>query len=217
MKRILPAVCFACAAAVAVSAQSTSPATQPPTDKPQDQARTSSADKGKSVTLTGCVRQGDEANQFVLANVDANELKRATGQMGTQTGTSAGSTTGTAAGSTPGSPTGTATGTTGAGSADRMGAKDDANTVQLVDSGNVNLRQHVGHQVRVTGTMAKPGMDSDRPRSETGTAGTGASSTPSTSDTTARAGEYGKADKDKDKKKHKVSVQSVQMISESCQ
>ena len=215
MTRILPAVCFACAAAVAVSAQSPSPTPQQPTERPQDQPRTSSADRGKSVTLTGCVRQGDEANMFVLANVDASELKRATGQMGTQTGTSAGSTTGTATGSTPGSTPGTATGTTGAG---RMGAGDDANTVQLVDSGNANLSKHVGHQVRITGTLAKPGMDSDRSRPEAGTAGTGASSTPPTSDTTARAGEYGKADKDKDKKtKHKVSVQSVQHISETCQ
>jgi hypothetical protein len=201
MKRILPAVCIAFAAAVAVNAQSTSPTTQQPTDRSQDHSKMSK----QTVTLSGCVRQGDDANTFVLADVDANELNRATaGQPGSQTGTTAGTTTGTT------------------GSPDRMDRGDEAKSVQLVGSANVNLRQHVGHQVSVTGTMVPPGMDRDRPRTESrepGTAATGTAGTPPTSDTTARTGEYGKkkADKDKSKKaKHKVNVQSVQMIAETC-
>lgn len=225
MKRILPAVCLAFAVAVAANAQSTSPTTQQqPTDRTQDQSQMRSGQK--SVTLTGCVRQGDESNTFVLANVDASELNRATsGQPGAHTGTTAGTETGTQPGTTTSGTgtTGSPAGTTGDATAGSRMGRDAANEVQLVGAGNVNLREHVGHRVRVTGTMVPPGMDSDRSRQQSGQTGTSAGSstgtagTPASGDTTARSG-YGREGGDKDKKaKHKVNVQSVQMISENCQ
>jgi hypothetical protein len=143
MTRCIPACVVAFAlAAVGVSAQY-------PEKKPADpQAAAKSA---QSVTITGCVREGDSANMFFLANVDAAAL----------TAHHAPGATGTAG--TPPAPAGssaTAPGTT---------------TVALISTGDIDLKKHVGHKVEVSGTIvptkAEPGTGA------AGTAGTPSSDT----------------------------------------
>ena len=110
MKRVLIAACVALACAVSLAAQT--PATQ---DKPT--ATTSSqSSAGQSVTLKGCLKAGDTADSFVLANA---------------------------------APASATTGTSGA------AASAAAKTVKLTGSpAGTNLKDHVGHTVEITGTMA---------------------------------------------------------------
>jgi hypothetical protein len=134
MTRCIPACVVAFAlAAVGVSAQY-------PEQKPADKM---SGKTAQSVTITGCVREGDTPNSFVLANVDPNALS---GHQGS-------------------SATGTA-GTPSAPAASAAGAANTA-TVALISTGDIDLKKHVGHKVEVSGTIA-PG----KPESGAGTAGT---------------------------------------------
>jgi hypothetical protein len=117
MTRCLPACIVAFAlAAVGVSAQYPE---QKPTEKQSPSA-------GKTVTITGCVKEGDTPNSFVLSNVDPSSLPGAAGATGT-TGT-------------PSAPAGSSA----------------TATVQLSSSADIDLKKHVGHKVEISGSIAKP-------------------------------------------------------------
>jgi hypothetical protein len=112
MKRVFAATCLAAAFAVGLSAQ------QPP------QTPSQTADKDKTVTLTGCVRAGDQPGSFVLANAKPDD------KAPSATGTS---------GTTP--------------APDTKGLENA--TLRLIGApASVNLSEHVGHTVQVTGTVA---------------------------------------------------------------
>jgi hypothetical protein len=183
MRNVLSAVGVAFVFAVTAGAQSTTPSQTPPPDPSQSQSAMGSKDKSsKSVTLSGCLREGDEPNTFVLANVDASKLSDM---------------------ASSGSPAGsTATSSSQAGTS---GSSMD-NSVKLV--GSTNLKDHVGHQIEVTGTMAKK----DKAKSKT-TGTTGSATGETASDTTSRAGERSASG---DKNMHTLNVRSVKMVSASC-
>jgi hypothetical protein len=71
--------------------------------------------------------------------------------------------------------------------------------VQLSAASNVNLKDHVGHQVSVTGTLA--------PASSMSSGATGTAGSPSSSPSAGSAS---------DQPKHKLTVSSVSMVSSSC-
>jgi hypothetical protein len=182
MKKTLSAMGLAIAFAVTAGAQSTPPSQTQPPDQPQTKSAMGSKDKAKSLTLSGCLREGDEPNTYVLANVDMSKMS--------DTASSSSPAGSTAA---PSSQAGTS------------GSSMD-NTVKLV--GSTNLKDHVGHQIEVTGTMAKK----DKAKSKaTGTTGSAAGET--ASDTTSRAGERGASG---DKNMHTLNVRSVKMVAASC-
>jgi hypothetical protein len=197
MKRIIPSVCLAFACAVTLGAQSTG--TGQSTD-PYGSQKSSSDKSDKSVSLTGCLQEGDTPGTFVLANVDASSLSdmgREHGSMTQRPSDPSRPSDPTERPSDPASPP--ATGTSGAGASASSGMK-----VELTGGASANLKQHVGHQVEVTGTMAGGAKDSS---SATGTSG----STGSTDTTAAtREGSMG------DKNVHKLTVKSVKMISSNC-
>jgi hypothetical protein len=118
-----------------------------------------------SITVTGCLQAGTTPDTFTLSNV--TQAAAATSATGT-TGATA-----------------TATATTGQKSTDTK--------YELVASGSVNLKPHVGHKVEITGTEAKGAM---------GTSG----STPSTSAPSGTA----KADA------KKITVTAVKHVAATC-
>ncbi|HWP99757.1 MAG TPA: hypothetical protein VNK92_04745 [Vicinamibacterales bacterium] len=152
MTRIVPVTALALAFAVGLGAQSSDPQKQKQKAKPSTAAE-------KTVTISGCLREGDQPGTYVLANADLSALRTEPA-----TGTPAG-TTGTAA-------------TTG--------------TVRLIGTGGVNLKEHVGHRVEITGTVAPAG---EQARGTTGT--------PS-------AAEAGK------EKEPRVNVKSLKHVSNTC-
>ena len=88
----------------------------------------------KPVTVTGCLRAGLTAGTFDLTHVKGLPAAKATG---TATGAA---TTGT-------------TGTSGSTAATDVAGKD--NTLTLTAEGTVDLTEHVGQQVSVTGRLPK--------------------------------------------------------------
>lgn len=192
MKSTLIGTGLALACAVTLGAQSTSPTqSYPSSDSPKKMSSDKAKDK-KSVTLSGCLREGDTPGEFVLANVDMSQMKGMKGHDTTST-------------TTPSATSGSGSATTGA-----AGGMD--NRITLVSAANVNLKEHVGHQVEVIGTMA--GMDTMKHKSRTPTGTTGSAAGETTSDTTSRtgSGERGmKSDKD-----HKLTVQSLKHVSATC-
>jgi hypothetical protein len=141
MKRVFASTCLAilCAAGVAAQTQAA------------DQRKASDPAKAeeKAVTITGCLREGETPNSFVLANVKADE---------------AGAKTMTPPPSTP--PSAPAAGTSGGtGSAE----------VRLIGApASVDLSKHVGHTVAITGSWASAGKSS-QPTGTSGAAGSAAS------------------------------------------
>lgn len=192
MKSTLIGTGLALACAVTLGAQSTSPTqSYPSSDSPKKMSSDKAKDK-KSVTLSGCLREGDAPGEFVLANVDMSQMKGMKGHDTTST-------------TTPSATSGSGSATTGA-----AGGMD--NRITLVSAANVNLKEHVGHQVEVTGTMA--GMDKMKDKSRTPTGTTGSAAGETTSDTTSRtgSGERGmKSDKD-----HKLTVRALKHVSATC-
>jgi hypothetical protein len=162
MNRIIPSVCIALAFAVSLGAQSTS---QYPSEQPQSQKMSS----GDSVSLTGCLREGDTPGTYVLTDLDSSALR----ELGAE-------------------PSGTAgtTGAPGAAAGSAAGSKDIK--VQLSPQATVDLKEHVGQQVSVTGML-------DKAAGATGTTGApGAGSSMG------------------DKDAHKLNVKSVKMVSSTC-
>jgi hypothetical protein len=177
MKRVLCATCLALACAVGLSAQSQ----QAGDDQKKSTAAAKPAES--SVTMTGCLRAGDTPNSFVLANVKAAATKSdapaaaappaatpptATPPANPPTDPVANPaipTSAAAAPPIPGNPPATPTspptaasppvnpdaaapvGTSGA-------AGPDADTIRLIGAPpGLDLRAHVGHTVKITGSM----------------------------------------------------------------
>jgi hypothetical protein len=144
MTRYVPACVVAFVlGAVGVSAQY-------PEQKPAD--KQTPAKSAQSVTITGCVREGDTANTFFLANVDANALAAHHGSGATGT-----------AGMPP-APAGSSA------------TAPNTTTVALISTADIDLKKHVGHKVEVTGTIA-PTKAEPGTGAAAGTAGTPSSDT----------------------------------------
>jgi hypothetical protein len=125
MKHLLTATCIAATCAVGLSAQ------QPPastTTAQQGQAR------ARTMTLTGCIEAGKDANTFVLTHVSG--LRGETGVTGTS-----GSATTTASPATTTAPSGEA-------------AQGGMNEVMLKPAADLDLSKHLGHKVELTGTFS---------------------------------------------------------------
>ncbi|HXH06109.1 MAG TPA: hypothetical protein VNI83_05905 [Vicinamibacterales bacterium] len=156
MTRIVPATALAVAFTAVVGAQ---------TPDPQKSKAQPSTAAEKTVTISGCLREGDQPGTFILANADLSALRTEPS-------------------------TGTPAGTTGSTSA--------TGTVRLIGTGGVNMKEHVGHRVEITGTLA--------PASERGQA-RGTTGTPSATETA----------KEKEKEKEpRVNVRSLKHLSETC-
>jgi hypothetical protein len=91
------------------------------------------------------------------------------------------------------------------------GTSGMANSVELVPNKKVDLREHVGHRVEITGTSAGRSKNMEEPGGQTGTSGGTSGTTGSGSQSGSMSGSGGK-----DWRGHKVKVESVRMISESC-
>ena len=146
MRRILPIACVAFAFTVGLSAQTTGTgsSTQGTMSSKSSKAGKSS---GRTVTLTGCLQQGDTPGTYRLTNVDMSGMHAKSGKASK-------------------APSGTATsGGSTSGSESSMG---NSGTVTLEAGGTVDLSKHVGHKVQVTGNWAEAGA---------GTSGTSGSST----------------------------------------
>jgi hypothetical protein len=78
MKHVFAATCLAVTAAVALSAQA-------PYGQDQPKGKSTGAADEKTITVTGCLRAGDEPDTFVLANVktDAAKGEKPMGTAGT--------------------------------------------------------------------------------------------------------------------------------------
>jgi hypothetical protein len=141
MRRILPIACVAFAFTVGLNAQTTGAGSSQGTTSGQTSTSSEKSSKagksGHAVTLTGCLREGDTPGTYQLTNVDMSS-------MGAKSGKGSHAHSGTA---TSGSTSGTETsGQAGMGS---------AGAITLIAGGSVNLKEHVGHKVQVTGTWAK--------------------------------------------------------------
>jgi hypothetical protein len=139
----------------------------------------------KSMTFTGCVQEGATPDTYVLTNVS-----------GSGTGSSTSGTSGT--------------GTSGTGTSGSTMMEN----IELVPSGAVDLKTHVGHQVQVTGTMEKK-PKSGASGSGTGTSGSGTSGSGSSTSGSGMSGQSG-AHGSMSGTEHKLRVQSVKMVSETC-
>jgi len=168
MKNILSTAAIALAFAVSVSAQATppTPSTTPTTDQKTSKAHTMGSAASKSVTLTGCLREGDTPNSFQLENAEMSKATELSGTSGTSTGMAAAM------------------------------AGNDVREVKLVATADISLKEHVGHQVEVTGTLSGMGRGMMKDNA-TGTSGTD-------------------KDKDKDKNARTLTVRSFKHVSETC-
>jgi hypothetical protein len=72
--RSFTALLVAAGFAVSLGAQTPPPSPQPSTPEPQKPAAEKKMGDAKSVTVTGCVREGDMPNSFVLANADVSSI-----------------------------------------------------------------------------------------------------------------------------------------------
>lgn len=121
MKRSVWGFCVAtaCALAVSVGAQ---------TYQTEKQERKTTTEKGKTVTLTGCLSKGTGTADYVLTNVTAGTIKpEATGPTGT---------------------TGTMTKGT------ELKSDELKGSWKIESTADVDLSKHVGHKVEVTGVTA---------------------------------------------------------------
>jgi len=75
MKRVFAGTCLATMFAVGLAAQT--PAGQPPAGQPP------AAQKDDKVTVTGCLKAGDQPNTFMLSNAKPDDRGGATGTAGT--------------------------------------------------------------------------------------------------------------------------------------
>ena len=142
----------------------------------------------KSMKFTGCLLQGDTPNSFKLTNVQPAETP------------GSGSTSGTSGSGTTGSGT-TGSGATGSGTSG-MGSSM-LNELELVATGaSVDLSEHVGKRVEITGKAAKKDHES-----MSGTSGSATSG----SETTA-----GQSGSGHDMGKKKVQVTAIRSLGDSC-
>jgi len=182
MKRTVTGLCvataFGCIATLA--AQTPPPAGQ----------RTTTADKAREVTITGCLTKGADG-KFTLTNARVDNPTAGS----TATGTSGTATAGT---TTP-----------------PAGAMNQAPAMTFALAGGSDLDKHVGHKIQVTGKTVWDSMDKGKtPDSTTAAAGTTAG-TVGTSGTTSTAATQEQR-KDPLADQPRVDVQSVKMIAPSC-
>jgi hypothetical protein len=180
MKRTATGLCVA----VAFGCIATLGAQTPP---PAGQ-RTTTADKAKEVTITGCLTKGADG-KFTLNNARMDNPMAGS----TATGTSGTTTAGTA--TPPG------------------GAMSQAPAMTWALAGGSDLDKHVGHKIQVTGKTAWDSMDRSK-MPETTSAAT-AAGTAGTSGTTSTAAAQEQR-KDPLADQPRVDVQSVKMIAPSC-
>ena len=185
MKQVLAPACLAAVFAVGLSAQV--PSSQAPSSTT---TQTQTEKQPGSVTLTGCVRAGEQPDSFVLANVSLDKEKPAATTSSTTVGT-----TGT------GAPAASATATT----TTTAPADLENSTVKLSGSpSGVTLSDHVGHMVQITGTLSPEGASSTSATTTTGTTGTttSATTTPAAAAATAQ---------------RTLNVTSLTMVSATCE
>lgn len=188
MTRILSAAAIALAFTVGAGAQSQS---YPDTTKKSDKAGKMSS---KTVTLTGCLREGESPDTFALDNV----------KMSGETHH------GTTGASTPSS-SGTAGSTASSSASGASSSMSDLGKVKLLATADINLKEHVGHEVQVSGTLS--GMDKMKDKSSTTSSDTtGSGSSASSSSATGTSGTA----KNQDKDAHTLKVRSLRHISETC-
>lgn len=205
MKQILSGAAVALAFAVAVSAQTTPPTTsQPSSSQPAPAAAPKTQKKAphqkmspgaSTVTLTGCLREGQTPDTFHLEHAQiAGSPEGTSGQPASQAGTST---------------------TTGALS------ESEVSNIALA-SGDIDLKAHVGHQVEVRGTLTSgsPKMmtkDKGSPATSdtmgsgttaSSSSATGSSGTSATGTSGEKAAPGGKA--------HTLRVRSFRHISDTC-
>ena len=141
MNQVVSGTFLAAAFAVGLSAQTPAPQTPAPqTPTPQSSAPMADArDSAKTVTVTGCLKAGEQADSFVLSDIKWDKSKdkdRASGAVGTS-------------GSTAASP-----------------AIASATTLKLNPSPSTKLAEHVGHQVEVSGTISDRATTNAAPPSD---------------------------------------------------
>jgi hypothetical protein len=186
MTRSVTGLCVAAAFSFAVTLAAQTPST--------DQYA-KSGEKGREVTVTGCLSKGADGD-FILTNA------RAENKPSTTTGTSGTTTTPPAA----------------SGSTSSM-----ANAMTWKLEGGKDLDKHVGHKIEVTGHTDYTGMGKT-PGDTTASAATTTEPNPHPTTTTAgtttvgTSGTESQRDRAKsDTNQPKLDVTSVKMISTSCQ
>lgn len=180
------AAAFACA--FAVNAQEPTTKTKQAGKSPAAAKKTGEA---RTLTLTGCLQQGSDANTYTLTNVAVDMRTTAAGSQGT-TGSG---TSGAAAGSRPTPRTATTSGS----------AKP---TWTLAPERNVDLAAHLGHRVQVTGTTSGDTRD-ETMKSETKSAGTAKTSAGETKSEQTAKGELTMS-------AQKLTVTTIKHISDTC-
>jgi hypothetical protein len=199
MKQILSGAAIALAFAVAASAQTTPPSSSQPTSQSTPSTTQKKAPhkkmaaKGSMVTLTGCLREGDTPGTFKL-----EKAEQAQGSQATSGSTTTGATATTGSGTSTGMSAGMATA--------------DLSNVNVV-SGDIDLKQHVGHRVELRGmlTSGQPRpMTKDKGSSSTSdTMGSGSAA--SSSSATGTSGEKGAA-----ANAQTLRVRSFRHVSDTC-
>jgi len=201
MKRTILATCLAGACAVVLSAQT--PTQQPPTSTAgttgaASQDTSQGNQRGRPMTISGCLKAGDTAGTYMLTNVKG---------MGRPAGTTGDTTT--APGTTAGAPT----------TAPESGQTRGMNQVLLMAGSGVDFTPHVGHQIEVTGTPPRGGQGTGTTTgaatttgagTTTGAAGTATGGTTAGSTTTATTGQGNRGGV------RSLNVTSIKMIAETC-
>jgi hypothetical protein len=219
MKRVFTATCLAATFAVGLAAQSTGTAgtAGAATQDPQAGSQRS----GGPTTVTGCLRAGDTAGTFMLTDVVMTGRPGAAGTAG-GTGTTAGTTTGgtTAGTATGGTTAGTGTATGGAAAAGQGTAN---RSITLTADSTIDLKEHVGHKVEVTGTLAGArGRTADAATTGTATGGTTGTGTATGTGTTSTSGTGTGAatgtgqGQGAGRGQRNMTVTAVKMIAQSC-
>ncbi|MCA1561274.1 MAG: hypothetical protein LC804_13780 [Acidobacteria bacterium] len=192
MKRVISTTGIALTLAVGLAAQT------PQTPPAGTRGERPKGGADQSVTLKGCLRAGEGANTFVLANVDMTGLQEPDPAVGT-TGMEMQPTK-----PEPSQPEAVASADT---------AAQAKATVRLMSSGSVDLAAHVGHTIEVTGTLA--------PRAETDNAAPAAAETaetrPTTGDMTQKTQPHAGMKHDEGGlQAHRLTVKSIKHVDAKC-
>jgi hypothetical protein len=225
--------------------QQPQPQTQPQQQQERQQHEQHRADDKRTATVVGCLERGEEPNTFVLTNAritpDAagttgvgqpgdrpvgQPEDRPVGQPGDRP---AGQPGAQQPGTQPGADRDRDRAATPGVTADRDRDRAEGLKYKLTAGPNVNLQQHVGQQVRVTG-MFVPDAERDRtmaPGTQPGQVGT-AGERPETQQDRDRTAAPGQPDRDRTAERDErtratdrdiaghLQVQSIQRIADTC-
>ena len=154
MTRKIAGTCFAALVGFALSAAAQSnpttpqtPQTPPTSPYPSSQASTMDHGDKKTAKLTGCVQAGTAAGTYELTNIKKAMKDTASASASASTSPSAPAT-----------------------------AEAGSRTVKLVAAAGVDLSQHVGHQVEVSGSWNKSGTSASTPSANPDAAASASSS-----------------------------------------